>query len=51
MGRFDLSPQTLMELSPRFAYAVAYMFTWGNTANWVSVFQGVDATLGGRGRA
>lgn len=50
MGRFDVSPQTLLEISPMLAYAVAYMFSWGNSANWVSVFQGIDAALGGRGR-
>jgi len=50
MGRFDVTPQTLLEISPTLAYAVAYMFSWGNSANWVSMFQGVDAALGGRGR-
>jgi hypothetical protein len=50
MGRFDVSPQTLIEISPALAYAVAYMFSWGNSANWVSSAQGVDAALGGRGR-
>lgn len=50
MGRFDVSLETLMEIAPNLGHAVAYMFTWGNAANWVSVFQGIDAASGGPGR-
>ncbi len=50
MGRFDVSLETLLSLAPNVGYAVAYMFSWGNAANWVSVFQGIDAASGGPGR-
>lgn len=50
MGRFDVSLDELLDLSPLAARAVAYMFTWGTLANYGSIIQGADAALGGRGR-
>lgn len=49
-NRFDVPGEILAQLAPTLNHAVAYMFSWGNAANWVSVFQGLDAASGGPGR-
>ncbi|WP_314038425.1 hypothetical protein [Dietzia sp. CH92] len=50
MHRLDLNPGTWLELLPGAAHSVGYMVTWGSSALLVSLAQGLDAALGGRGR-
>ncbi|NLD86468.1 MAG: hypothetical protein GX636_11235 [Actinomycetales bacterium] len=49
-NRFDVPHDVLMQMVPNIGHAVAYMFTWGNAANLVSIVQGIDAASGGPGR-
>lgn len=45
MGDLAVPIETLEILAGPLALAAGYMFSWGNAANWVSIFQAIGAAV------